>query len=73
MGSLEVEITNTDVRSGNGAHLYWLLDQPIEFDDYDGPPKPLLRELDEGRLDAAILALPVAGLIARARARESER
>ena len=35
------------VNSGNGVHLYWLLDTPYEIDDVGMPP-PVLFEQIEG-------------------------
>lgn len=35
------------VRSGNGVHLYWMLDNPVLLDDYDGDPLPLRTEYTE--------------------------
>lgn len=33
--SVELPSPSVVVRSGNGVHLYWLLDQPIDLSDYD--------------------------------------
>lgn len=35
------------VNSGNGVHLYWLLDQPLLIDDAADPPPPVLIEWTE--------------------------
>ena len=36
------------VRSGNGAHLYWILSEPYQIDDVERPPAVLTRFLDQG-------------------------
>lgn len=37
------------VNSGNGAHLYWLLDKPYQIDDIGEPPEVLIEWLEDAK------------------------